>query len=132
MNESNEKKLLKDFSHLYRRYRRPTTETSMRMGFQCGDGWFNLIYDLSQKIEARLKEEPADFAEQFAVEQVKEKFGILTYSASGGSEAISRLIREARARSAKTCEACGKPGQLRRKKGFRQETLCDFCDAKTA
>lgn len=104
----------------------------MCLGFDCGDGWFGLIYDLSQKIDVQLKEKSGKFAEQFAVEQVKEKFGILTYSASGGSEAISRLIREARARSAKTCEACGKPGQLRRKKGFRQETLCDFCDAKTA
>ena len=132
MNESNEKKLLKDFSHLYRRYRRPTTETSMCMGFQCGDGWFSLIYDLSKKIDAQLKEKSEEFAKQFAVEQVKEKFGTLTYSASGGSKIISQLIREARARSSKTCEACGKPGKLSRKKGFRQETLCDFCDAKTA
>ena len=127
MNKKNEKKLLKGFPHLYRRYDKPITETFMCFGFECGDGWFDIIYDLSRKIDAQLKEEPRKFAKQFAVEQVKEKFGTLTYYVHMVSEAISRLIREARTKSAVTCESCGKPGKLR--KGLRQQTLCNLCVA---
>ena len=99
----------------------------MCLGFECGDGWFDIIYDLSRNIEIQLKEEPRNIAEQFAVEHVKEKFGTLTYYAHMESEAISRLIREARAKSAITCESCGKPGNLR--SGLRQQTLCGLCAA---
>ena len=95
MNKRNEKKLLKDFPHLYRRHNKPISETSMCLGFECGDGWFDILYDLSRNIETQLKDEPKDIAEQFAVEHVKEKFGTLTYYMHMGSEAISSLIREA-------------------------------------
>ena len=130
MNDNNQEKLLKDFPQLYKRFNESITQTSMAMGFQCGNGWFGLIYELSGKIDSQLKKEPKESAGRFAVEQVKEKFGRLAYSTIGGSEAISQLICEAKARSAKTCETCGKPGKLRRYKGFRQGTLCDFCNAR--
>ena len=97
----------------------------MCLGFECGDGWFDIIYDLSRDIETQLKKEPKGIAEQFTVEHVKEKFGTLTYYAHSVSEAISRFIRQARAKSEVTCESCGKPGKLR--SGLRQQTLCDLC-----
>ena len=127
MYNENEEKLLKDFPHLYRRHNKPISETSMCLGFDCGDGWFDIIYDLSRDIETQLKKEPCDIAQKFAVEHVKEKFGTLTYYIHMESEAISRFIRQARAKSAVTCESCGQPGKLRR--GLRQQTLCDGCAA---
>lgn len=52
MNEVNTRRLFERFDHLYRgRYLLPT-ENLMGSGFCCGDGWFELIWQLSEQIEA--------------------------------------------------------------------------------
>ena len=78
-------------------------------GFECGDGWFELIKELCEKLKAlQLKD--------FKVIQVKEKFGGLRfyYAINGKPERVDevdRLINEAEGKSCRTCETCGKPGK---------------------
>lgn len=55
MNAENTKKLLKRFPHLYYQYYWPMTHTCMCWGFDCGDGWFDIIWQLSLAIEDELK-----------------------------------------------------------------------------
>ena len=62
--------------------------------------------------------------------EVKEKFGRLRVWA--GSETVDQtafyeIMDAAETASAKTCECCGEPGQLRTKRRWMQ-TLCDRCD----
>ena len=52
MNEALTKKLLDDFPRLFRNRH----ETSMQRGFECGNGWFDLIYQLSRDIESAARE----------------------------------------------------------------------------
>lgn len=130
MNERNTNRLLEDFPHLYRRYNDPPERSSMCFGFECGDGWFDLIYDLSRNIDSRLKLEPKEMAENFAVVQVKEKFGCLRYYTSGSSETISRMIRKAEMESTHICERCSRKGGQRIIEGV-WITLCKRCLEKS-
>jgi len=95
--------------------------------FDCGDGWYKIIKDLSAKLEPILVEYKTDDPDGwkyglYRAAQVKEKFGTLRFYLDGGTEACQKFIREAEVKSAKTCELCGKPGKLRRGNWFR--TLC--------
>lgn len=97
----------------------------MSYGFDCDDGWFDLIWTLSQKIEDSARQaglEPQSNAWPEAT-QVKQKMGTLRFYLDYSTEAIAALIRKAEENSAKTCETCGNPGSTMR--GFGVKTLCN-------
>jgi len=110
---------------------------AMQWGFECGDGWFDLIHRLSVDI--------AEHAQTYGLHpyasQVKEKFGSLRFHmqfrekvatviqecgidpqtgrwANGeveylpGVKEIRALLRHAEEASASICEGCGAPGSL--------------------
>lgn len=111
MNEALTKKLLADFPYLFR----DSHSSSMQNGFACGDGWFQLIYKLSQDIEAAARESGLhpDSPDWPQCSQVKEKFGSLrfvVFAIEGFSE-LNERIHELRLttlnRSLEICERCG-------------------------
>ncbi len=126
MNEALSKKLLDDFPHLFR----DQNTTSMQHGFECGDGWFDLVYKLSRDIEAAARESglSPDSPEWPWCRQVKEKFGSLRFIVFAGDrplgldERISELRLAALNQSLQICEDCGKPGVLVTDHGMA--TLC--------
>lgn len=127
MNEKLTQKLIDDFPRLYR----GGEETLMRWGFACGDGWFDLVYQLSEAIEKEAKAAGlGPMAKNFPqVVQVKEKFGTLSYYMRGfRNEAINALVQKAGGLSAEICEGCGHAGTLR--KGGWWHVACDACEAK--
>lgn len=54
MTKDLELKLVKRFPVLYQDYSSPMTQTCMCWGFDCGPGWFNIIWQLSLAIEDEL------------------------------------------------------------------------------
>lgn len=56
---------------------RPMTETAMCWGFQCGDGWYNLIDVLCEQIQ---RQTDTNGSPQLEAVQVKEKYGGLRFS----------------------------------------------------
>ena len=116
MDEKLSEKLLDDFPFLYR----DRNNSSMQYGFACGDGWFDLIYQLSLDIEAAARESglSPDSPEWPRCRQVKEKFGSLRFVIFANERhrvmhnRISDLILTALNRSIEICEYCGKPGEL--------------------
>ncbi|RLD64344.1 MAG: hypothetical protein DRJ01_01115 [Bacteroidetes bacterium] len=117
MNKQNTEKLFERFNFF--RPELPITESLMAFGFECGDGWFDIIWDLCEKIEPLVDEE-------FNVFQVKEKFGGLRFYVDGSSDIVYDLITEAEDKAEVTCEVCGKPGKSRGGGWIR--TLCDECN----
>jgi len=115
MNEENTKILLKDFPKLYKQYYDDKMNTCMCWGFDCLDGWFDLIYDLSQKLEIVSPTTEAT--------QVKEKFGGLRFYHNGVTEEGYKLIQNAEAKSYHICEICGNKGVVREDLGWVR-TLC--------
>lgn len=107
-------------------------ETTMYWGFECGDGWFNIIDQLMGNIQHHIdwKERQREVAIRFnskaasgdmrpvpdsihqvTLDQVKEKFGTLRFYYTGGDEYISGLVSMAESMSGVTCETCGNPGK---------------------
>ena len=81
----------------------------MCFGFECDDGWYQLIYDLSVAIEQKarqLKENDVEEALLPSVSQVKEKFGRLHFNVHNIYEAFEELIDEAEEKSFQICELC--------------------------
>lgn len=81
----------------------------MSWGLACGDGWFDLIWNLSQAIEDVARQEALDPQGEAWPEviQVKEKLGTLRFRLANASERMRQLIEEASEVSAHTCEVCG-------------------------
>jgi hypothetical protein len=92
--------------------------TAMCWGFDCGDGWYNLLDTACGLIQHHINwhnktAAPEDQIPQLVAEQVKEKFGGLRFYTMGGDEYTRGIIALAEALSTRTCEQCGSPGKLR-------------------
>ncbi len=124
MNIGNTEKLLTTYPLLYRELR--------EFGFECGDGWFGLIWQLSADIEstARLEGIAENSDAWPSVGVVKQKFGDLRVQfRSPVSDNIRALVDKARVLSVGTCELCTAPCKKTSKSEQVQwiEPLCESC-----
>lgn len=89
--------------------------TAMCWGFECGDGWFDLIDTLCGTIQRYIDQNsrPGNEIPQVVVEQVKEKFGGLRFYTQGGDRLTTGMVWFAEEMSHKICEVCGAPGKRR-------------------
>ena len=112
-------------------------ETCMCWGFECGDGWFNILNQLMSNIQHHIDWNNQNFEKgykqykqvtQVTLDQVKEKFGTLRFYYTGGDDEISGMVRMAESMSGVTCEECGNPGESRG--GGWVHTYCTPCEIK--
>ena len=100
--------------------------------FDCGPGWYDILFELSTKIQDHIKSHPdhdhSDPNFPFTVFQIKEKYGTLRYYVLTACLEIFDLIEQAELKSETTCEACGAPGQLHNLGWYY--TRCDECMEK--
>ena len=75
MDKKLELKLVKKYPSLYRDYNGDMKYTCMYWGFSCGNGWFNIIDNLSKQITDLEKK----YKIKVIADQVKEKFGGLRF-----------------------------------------------------
>lgn len=122
MNLQNTARLFERFDYLYRGRHLPDTQNLMCYGFQCGDGWFDLIYKLSVQLDAYRQLQPE--AAELIVIQVKQKFGALRVYVHPVSPAVQQLIEQASDKSRQTCERSGQPGVMCRDQNDFYQTLC--------
>lgn len=111
-------------------------DSCMFWGVTTGDGWFDLIWRLSEDLE---KLDP-----NLVAIQVKEKFGTLSFylrqadlgvkqydqgmisfEPQARNEQVRARVKQATEESAVTCEQCGKPGKMRA--GSWHAVRCDAC-----
>ena len=123
-----DEKLVKAFPLLYADRGADKRTTAMCWGFSCNDGWFDIIWELSSKLEPLIQEfakKHPDVDYYPRASQVKEKYGGLCFYMTSATDEMWDLIHEAEEQSCKTCESCGKPGEQR---GIGWiNTLCDVC-----
>ena len=112
-------------------------ETAMCWGFDCDDGWYNIIDKLCHVIQSHIdqREQQRQYSvdngkvptvasvEQVVATQVKEKFGTLRFYYFGGDDTIDGMVRMAESMTEVSCETCGSPGKNRMGGWIR--TLCD-------
>jgi hypothetical protein len=92
-------------------------------GFECGDGWYNIIDHLSSAITTYTNPKSDFPVFDIFVSQVKEKFGGLRFYADNTDKVIDGMIWLAEHMSENTCETCGNRGEMRG--GSWLVTLCD-------
>lgn len=117
---------------IYRGRRDGLQQNLMAFGFCCGNGWFDLINELSQQIEAIANQQKKDGGADDdlpCVVQVKEKFGGLRFYMRNQNDEISTLIEQAEAKSHRVCERCGQPGATYSDDGWYR-TECESCRSK--
>jgi hypothetical protein len=105
-------------------------ETCMCWGFECGDGWFNILDQLMGNIQHHIdwKNGKEEVVAQVTLDQVKEKFGTLRFYYSGGDDAIDGMVRMAESMSGVTCEECSAPAKTHGPGWIR--TICEPCETK--
>jgi len=127
MHEELDKKLVKDFPLLFTDRHGDMKETCMCWGFDCGNGWYKLIREASEKLEPLIaqykKEHPGDYHPRAV--QVKEKFGTLRFYMSSETDEMGMILTEVEDKSDTICEECGSVGELRT--GGWLKTLCANC-----
>lgn len=89
----------------------------------CGRGWEDILGRLCRRIEIALGE-----GEIFEFVRIKQKFGVLridweSEASERTEDAIGQAVNLALARSACTCEICGREGRLYNRRGWL-ETRC--------
>jgi len=92
------------FPDIFKGRSKPLTESLMGFGIECGDGWYDLIWELCEAIEWQAIMEDVPLPEAI---QVKEKFGGLRFYVTGATHAMRKLIDEAENRSESICGVCG-------------------------
>ena len=134
MRQELDKLLCEKYPKLMVNRNKPMIETCMCWGFECGDGWFNILdrlmsniqhhidwkekqrqwaIDFNSKAAPEAMREVPEIIPQVTLDQVKEKFGTLRFYYSGGDEYISGLVSMAESMSGVTCEECGNPGETK-------------------
>jgi hypothetical protein len=114
-------RLVAEFPRLYRNRNASMLATCMCWGFDCGDGWFDLLHRLSAKLEAA----------GVTADQVKEKYGTLRFYFSAPAEtydAAEAAVDEAERESERTCEVCGRPGKINDGPWF--VVRCEACETR--
>ena len=122
MTEENENKLFEKYPTVYLRDDDGQGASTLCYGIETGDGWFDLIAELSAKIEERNVSTPGPNCTAL---QVKEKFGTLRFYVDTDADTVYDWINEAEAKSKVTCESCGAPGVLGGTGWYL--TLCEPC-----
>ncbi len=136
-------KIFEKYPRLYRQKDMDMRQTAMCWGISCGDGWYNIIDNLSATIQNRVdwlngegdhdyrNDLPEDHV-RLSVEavQVKEKYGGLRFYTNQSDSYIDGAISLAENLSYKTCETCGNLGEVN-ESGWRM-TRCESCKGKAS
>lgn len=116
------KQLYDKFPDLFKEKDLPPEQSNMCWGFECSDGWYNIIFTLCSLIQIHQKSQTPDY-KPVVVQQVKEKFGTLRFYYTGGDDIIFGMVAYAEAISGMTCEVCGDRGTTDWKRSWVR-TVC--------
>ena len=118
--------LYEKFPHLYRERTAPLESSQMGWGFQCEDGWYKIIYEMSKKIDKISTE--GEFAPAIT-EVCRNKDGTLYVEARNLTPPVADIIATATEQSRLTCEFCAyTPAFLRTTKGSHKGHIaCGRC-----
>lgn len=117
MKENNINKLFTDFPQLYE------NDFMQERGFECEDGWFDLIYDLSSSLQNQ------ENVSEIRVSQVKQKMGHLVYRVETLSDEINQLIAQTQNKAKETCELCGSDNSVLHVCKSHHVVLCKHCSS---
>lgn len=130
MKEELQLELVKKYPKILKHFRGDPMSTCMAWGFECDDGWYELLDKCMEKLQYFCDLCSKDEREvQVVADQIKEKFGGLRFYVSvyGANDIedkiVDDIIREAERKATNTCEVTGENGDLCKRGGWLK-TLC--------
>ena len=126
MDSQKTNELYEKFPHLYRERSAPLESSQMGWGFQCEDGWYKIIYEMSKKIDKI----SSDGEHAPAISLVsRHEDGTLHVVVSNITPPVADIVTTAREQSRLTCEFCAyTPAFLRKGKGpLKGHIACGRC-----
>jgi FtsZ-binding cell division protein ZapB len=127
MNKELTNKLFNKYPKIFAQKNLPMSESLVCFGFEHGDGWYDILDNLCEKIQQHVDESGCS---QVEAVQMKEKYGGLRFYVHGGDKYIDDLIYQAEEESYETCEACGSKENVT-SEGSWITTLCQKCRNKS-
>ena len=107
--------LYERFPHLYRERTAALESSAMPWGFQCENGWYNIIFEMSKKIEKISPE--GEHAPAISLVS-RHDDGTLYVAVSNITPRVADIVMNVREQSRLTCEFCAyTPAFLRKGKG---------------
>ena len=107
--------------------------TAMCWGFECGDGWYNIIDRLCSHLQFNIDHNNRPIGDsdvypypQIIATQVKEKFGGLRFYTESATDRQYDVISFVESLSEHTCEKCGSMNHIGNTRGWIR-TLCKEC-----
>jgi hypothetical protein len=89
-----EEKLFTDFPLLFEKNADIRT-SCMGFGFECGDGWYELLRELCERLYPLVEKiVPDEFGYSCRASQVKEKYGTLRFYMDASTDEMNDLIEE--------------------------------------
>jgi hypothetical protein len=124
MRKELEQKLFETYPKIFFGKDKSIMESLIPFGFECGDGWYTLIYELCNQLQF---DTDHNGYPQIEVIQVKEKWSTLRFYTNNANDFQHGMISFAEAMSAKICEDCGTNMNVSRNKTGWIATLCPEC-----
>ena len=121
--------LYEKFPHLYRERTAPLESSGMGWGFQCENGWYKIIYEMSKKIDKISTK--GDHAPAISLVS-KHEDGTLYVAVSNITPPVADIVTNATEQSRLTCELCSySPAFLRGvANNLEGHVACGRCVAK--
>ena len=101
-----------------------TMSNYTRYQLDCGDGWFQLLWDLFTEIESLYQSRDTEI--QLTIRQVKQKFGSLTVYIQYGLPEVYEIVNRYQKLSETVCEGCAIESSIQQR-NYYFSTLCDPC-----
>jgi len=130
MDSQKTNELYEKFPHLYRERTAPLESSHMAWGFQCENGWYKIIYEMSKKIDKISTE--GEHAPAISLVSRHED-GTLYVAVSNITPPVADIVIAATEQSRLTCEFCAyTPAFLRTTKGpHKGHIACGRCLRKS-
>ena len=128
MDQSLQQKLIDSFSFLQSNSNN-RDNIFQTQGFQCGNGWYDLLFSLFTDIELLYRDQHID-SNTLQIVQVKSKLGGLRIYVSSPIEGIRELIVTYQEKSEHTCEDCGDSGKIVHIHPRWLRCICEYCAQK--
>lgn len=130
MDDFRTQKLYQSFPTIYRERLMTLTQSEMPRGFQCGNGWYEIICGVSANLEVIARKQDDD-DNKIAVAEVRAAGNNLIFRLNNNSlphPAVEKFISSAQQRCQYTCEICGySPAFLRNDEVVKNKVCCDRC-----
>jgi hypothetical protein len=131
MNKEKETELVNKYPKILRDYGKNPMETCMAWGFECEDGWAEILDNCMKKVQCLCDVFSTEENNvQVVADQIKEKYGTLSfyYSIYGATdptvyEILRDTIDQVERKSCTVCEVTGKRGKVCNRGGW-YKTLC--------